>query len=1182
MKSGFPFQGIDGRRVRFVTSALVVLLAFTSKPAIPADSAWLSGQTGTRDWSDPLNWASGIVPGAITGSTNPDTATFGSNTGATLITVDAGRVLRSLLFNGTDPLGLYTIGSAGANGGEALRLASGGNITVAPGTLTTTTIHAPLILEPASPTTNGTYTITNNSTNVANNSTDTNLYKLNVLGDISGGTTTGTITLNFTGTAGNRSSDASANVVSGLLSDGGAAGGLFVTVTGADTGNRGAWSFTNNNNSYTGSTIISGGTLLFTSIADSGVNSAIGAGSVLQMNSGAQVKYVGGTASSNRTILSNGGTLYAAGSGNLTLNGTFTLNGGVTFRGGRNIIIDSVVTGTGNMTRTDGGTVFLNQINTFTGNLSISDGAFRFATIADKSLDSPIGNGTTISLGQNSATVGRIEFTGASGGSSNRDFVLSNGAGASAGNGRIDNTVAGQTLTLSGTVRSSSGTASHVSSLNLTGIGDGIMSGVIGGTTGSPSTPNNMTLTKNGSGTWLLSNANLYYGPTNISAGTLLVTNTTGSATGTGNITTSGTGALGGTGIVTATGGGAITIASGTRLQVGTTHALAAGTAGPAGTLAAPGQLRIGTNANVAITLGGTLQWDLFSGSDGVTPGSADRLFVSTSASSVTLGGIVALSDQTGPHVPWRAGTWQLIDWTGIGAATTTGDFTYQMPTTSLASGYSFVTTDFLTTGSVTIEKTAANHTWTGATNASWAEATNWEAGTLPTGSTDVFFAAGSNLSHNIDGDKTVRNLFFSGEADHTIGNGTGGVLYSNGGYLEVLGGSQRLASAQLRVASGSVGTYRIINEGTLRFDQTIMYHRTSGSGNLILEFSGTGETTLNHVQRRTDGYNVDLVFAGPGTTTFTGFSSIPASAATGTITGTTTITGGKVRMNNELNLGSEPAAFNPAHLTINGGTMAAYASFNIDDANRGLTFGNAGGTIEVEGAFNLGIQSPITGPGNFTKTGTGNLVLGGDNTYTGSTQVNSGALYLDGDQGGATGAVTVASGATLGGAGTVGGDATILSGGTVTGGTAGGIGDLTFSQDLTLDSGSTWLVDLMHDSTTADQIIVSGNLHIGGALSIADTGSFTNGSIYTIATYGSLSGNGFSNDSAYDGILLTGRIDGVGGSYWTVNYNDNGAITLTAVPEPGTLLSLLITLLTGGWFARRRAAHRAARDEAV
>jgi hypothetical protein len=78
-----------------------------------ADTSWISGQTGTQDWSNGLNWASGTAPGTISGTTNPDTATFGGNTGDALITIDSGRNLRSLLFTGTDPLGLYTIGSAG-------------------------------------------------------------------------------------------------------------------------------------------------------------------------------------------------------------------------------------------------------------------------------------------------------------------------------------------------------------------------------------------------------------------------------------------------------------------------------------------------------------------------------------------------------------------------------------------------------------------------------------------------------------------------------------------------------------------------------------------------------------------------------------------------------------------------------------------------------------------------------------------------------------------------------------------------------------------------------------------------------------------------------------------------------------------------------------------------------------
>jgi len=1176
-----PKHRLPPRSLSILLTVLASLLCCL--PVKAADGVWLSGQFGTLDWSNGVNWVSGTVPGAITGTTNADLATFGINTGTTLITVDAGRNVRSLLFNGTDPLGLYTIGSAGANLGESLRLSSGGSITVAAGTLTTTTVHAPLILEGASPTTNGTYTITNNATNVGN---DPNPYKLNLLGDISSGTTSGAITLNFTGTAGSRSNDASANLVSGLISNGNAAGGLAVTVTGSDGGNRGAWTFTNNNNSYTGSTTISAGTLIFSTLTDAGVNSALGAGNTIQLNGGAHAKYIGATTSTNRTILGNGGTLYASGSGNVTLNGPFTLNGGITFRGTRNFIIDTIITGSGGIGRTDPGTVVLNQTNTFNGNINISDGAFRFATITNKLVNSPIGAGSTITFGQNSSTVGRIEFTGLTGGSSNRDFLLSNGVAVSSGNGLIDNTVAGQTLALSGTVRASNGTATFVSSLNLTGVGDGVMSGVIGGTNSSPSTANNMTLTKSGSGTWALSNANIYYGPTNISAGTLLATNATGSATGTGNVTTSGSGALGGTGFVTSGVGGSITIAGGTRLMVGTTHAVAAGLAGPANTTAAVSQFRLGTNANVALTLAGTLQFDLFGSSDGITNGSADRLFLNTTAATVTLGGIVSVADMAATHAPWRAGKWQLIDWAGTGAATKTGTFTFTLPTASLASGYSFITTDFLTNGEISIAKTAANHTWTGATSASWSDGTNWEAGTVPSINTDVFFAAApanpAFLSHNIDGDKTVRNIFFSGEANHTINTGSVGVLYADGAYLEVLGGSQVFASAQLRVRNGTIGSYQIINEGTLRFDQAIMYHRQSGSGDLAIVFSGSGATSVNHFQRRSSAYDVSIVHNGPGTLTLTGFSTTAALAnGAGFITGTTTVNGGTLRLNDERNLGGDPNILNPAQLTLNGGTLAAYATFAIDDVNRGLTLGAAGGTIETESTSVLTVGSTITGPGSLTKTGPGTLILTAQNNYAGATNVNGGTLLINGDQSSADGDVSVETTATLGGTGIVGGDTTIKDGGRVTSGTATTVADLAsgdylnFSGSLTAQSGSTWLVNLVQNvNGSADFIDVGGALAINGAtLSIVTSGNYTYLNEYRIAQYGSLSTTfvGLANDAFFD----------VGGRQYQINYgtgNADGYITLTAVPEPGTF-AFLAALLAGICFARRRTAKRRAAE---
>jgi autotransporter-associated beta strand protein len=962
-------------------------------------------------------------------------------------------------------------------------------------------------------------------------------------------------------------------------SDGGAAGGLSVAVSGINGGQRGAWNLSNDNNSYTGTTSVTNGTLLFTSIADSGANSSIGAGNALSINGGSHVKYLGGAASTNRTI-TGGGSFYNFGTGALTLAGAVNLPGTLTFRGSQNFIIDGLVSGTGGLNRTDAGTIFLNNTNTFTGNLSASDGAFRFETISNKGVNSAIGAGSTITLGQNSSTTGRIEFSGATGGSSDRDIRLANGNSASSGNGRINNLIAGQTLTLSGNVRVTSATTTHVASLNLTGVGDGVMSGIIGGTNSSAAASVNLSILKDNTGTWALSGANNYYRGTTISAGTLLALNASGSATGTGDVTTSGSGALGGTGFVTGSNAASLTIASGTRLFVGTTHNLSAGSAGPAGTTSGVADFHFGSAADVAITLAGTLQFDLFSGSDGLTAGSADKLFLETTAAAITLGGSVALADVSEIHAPWRTGTWQLIDWTGTGPASQTGALTLNSSAISLASGYSFDSTDLTAGGTVSIAKTAANHTWLGTTDNSWATATNWEAGTVPGSGNDVFFGTAPIVTHNIDGDKQVRNLYFDGDADHTINTGSGGVLYSTGGYLEVLGGSQRFG-AQLRVTNGNVSQYYVLNSGTLRFDNPIMYHRFSGSQSIDIVFRGTGDTSVPNFQRRTNGYDVNVVVDGPGTVTLSNSTTVEALAnGAGSITGTTTVNGGKLRLNSEGNLGGNPAILNPAHLAVNGGTINAYASFEIDDANRGITLGSNGGTFETDASVTLTLTSTVTGEGKLTKTGNGILILNGDNDYTGTTEVNAGTLLVNGTQTGATGDVTVASGATLGGTGTIFGATTIESGGTLTGATNGTTGTLSFNGSLDVTTGSTWLVDLVNNSMTADLIQVGGALTLNGALSIADTGTFIGDSTYTIATYGSLLGGGFSNDSDYNGLLMTGLYDGGGGKLWTINYNDGGAITLTAVPEPGTYL--VLSLLLGGLLYFRHRTAKALRPAEI
>ena len=98
---------------------------------------------------------------------------------------------------------------------------------------------------------------------------------------------------------------------------------------------------------------------------------------------------------------------------------------------------------------------------------------------------------------------------------------------------------------------------------------------------------------------------------------------------------------------------------------------------------------------------------------------------------------------------------------------------------------------------------------------------------------------------------------------------------------------------------------------------------------------------------------------------------------------------------------------------------------------------------------------------------------------------------------------------------------------------------------------------------------MASGALNLNSAsLSLALSGAFTADNVYTIATFNSLAGtfNGLSEGS----IISNYRIN-----YGTVT---SGAITLTAVPEPGTLG--LLGLALGGFFLRRRKKRSSATEE--
>lgn len=1018
------------RSLLISTSLVGVGLAVSSVWA--ADSTWTGSKEDGLFWGYAGNWSNG-APGAVGTTTNTDTATFGFVDGSWIV-MDDNYNLKNMVFSATGSDSSVDIEPV-PDDTQTLHLTNGGSITVQSGVAdgSVITVGTNIVLEAASSTTNGTYTFTNLATATDNYATSA---LLNINGNVSGGATTGSITLTLAGSVGSRNLAANkANQINGVISDGDAAGGLSVVVS-TKTSTQGAWNLTGLN-TYTGNTTVSpNGVLFFNSIANTGEASALGAGSTVTLGSGSFFIYTGGVATTNRTFLVNGASWFNNGTGAITISsgGKFQLTGSLTFRGNANFIVDGLITGSGTVTRTDGGTVFLNNVNNdFTGDISISTGAFNVRSVADKLTASAIGKGSNISLGQNGGgtalpnNIGRLTVSSSTNQSTNRPIKIANGISGTTtvavGGGIVENSVAGTTLTLTGNVTTNR--ADLASSFELTGAGNGVLTGVI---TGSPL----LAFTKSGAGVWELSGANTHIGTNTISGGTLLVANTTGSATGTGSITVNSGGTLGGTGTVVPAAGNSITFNSGSSLMVGNTNGTANGSVASNGYTAAPSTLTLGSNASVAITLGGTLQFDLFGSSDGVTFGSSDLLKVQTTG-SVTLGGAISISDLTG-NANWRAGgsgwttgTWQLIDWSGASSATKSGNFTFNLATPSLAIGYTWDTSNFLTNGTISVVPIAdsAIHKWNGTTSNSWGDAANWTAGTVPAATDDIIFAGpinegdAQNVSTLLNGDRNVRNLLFTSTAsNYSISSGTSGVLYVrgdaiNGATIEVDGGTQTISS-DVRFGDSSSNVYLINNSVSPTGANTLVISSITANDfdsgvnitDKLLTISGAGNISIGVLQRRHNTYDLTLVKNGTGTLTISSGNSADATAtATGTFTGSTTINEGEIRINQERALGGNPTDFDAGHLTLNGGTLGAFGSFVIDDANRGITLGERGGTFSVEGSSSLTIANVITGPGSLTKTGsTGTLVLSAANTYTGDTFVTEGTLNVANTTGSATG----------------------------------------------------------------------------------------------------------------------------------------------------------------------------------
>jgi autotransporter-associated beta strand protein len=258
------------------------------------------------------------------------------------------------------------------------------------------------------------------------------------------------------------------------------------------------------------------------------------------------------------------------------------------------------------------------------------------------------------------------------------------------------------------------------------------------------------------------------------------------------------------------------------------------------------------------------------------------------------------------------------------------------------------------------------------------------------------------------------------------------------------------------------------------------------------------------------------------------------------------------------------------------------------------------GGNIAVASRVTVGLQSGssagvISGQGGIAKQGATTLTLSGNNTYTGATTVEQGKLIVNGSV--SSSAVTVQSGATLGGSGTVG--SLTLNGILAPGNSAGtttATGDTFWNQgssynweifDLDGPAGTGWdLLAVTGGELNLNGITTAGGFTINlitlqtdnsrqGALgNPAFNGSSNNLTGWMIASAPTITGflaSDFNfNSSLFVGATGTFAIEQraiTGGQGLFVTYTGGAA----PVPEPGTWAAAALLAGAAGYVRWRR-----------
>ncbi len=323
------------------------------------------------------------------------------------------------------------------------------------------------------------------------------------------------------------------------------------------------------------------------------------------------------------------------------------------------------------------------------------------------------------------------------------------------------------------------------------------------------------------------------------------------------------------------------------------------------------------------------------------------------------------------------------------------------------------------------------------------------------------------------------------GTLDNNV-TGEGQIVKSGSDELIVTGdnnysGGTTISGGTLTVDhADSLGSGDIDNSGVLKVGEGELENTLSGSGSLVK--TGTGELTLSGDNNYSGGTTIT-----GGTLT----ADHADSLGTGAIANSGVLQVGEGELENTLSGSGSLMKTGTGELTLSGdngysgGTTITGGTLIADNADSLGT-----GAVANSGVLQVGegeLENTLSGRGSLVKTGTGELTLSGDNSYSGTTTItdgtliaanvnalgggnidNSGTLMLD-----ANGAFELANVTTHTGATTA-----LAAGSTLDAG------------QLTQENGSTLSIDL--GAATDDAVITADSVTLGGTLNVTGIGSVT------------------------------------------------------------------------------------------